>query len=102
ATTTARRRKLLESVGGDKALLEQLTAISHDNTPRLLDEIRGAIARRSANELARSAHALLSSLGAFGAQDALRLGRELEEMGNDNSLDQAQSTFDALEREVET
>jgi PAS domain S-box-containing protein len=92
------REKLLDELDGDEVLLQQMIALFHENTPHLLEDIRGSIARRSSRDLGRSAHALLSSLGTFGAHDAHHLTEQLEadaRLGNYKDTDR---TFAALER----
>jgi DNA-binding response OmpR family regulator len=92
------REELLKQCDGDDELMGRLIALFHENTPRLLDDIRGSIARRSSSDLARSAHALLSSLGAFGANDATHLTRQLETQAHDKDYENTDYTFAALER----
>jgi len=92
------REKLMDELDGDEDLMRQMIALFHENTPRLLDDIRSAIARHSADELARSAHALLSSLGVFGAHDARRLTQQLEAQASQENYENTDQTFAALER----
>jgi signal transduction histidine kinase/DNA-binding response OmpR family regulator/HPt (histidine-containing phosphotransfer) domain-containing protein len=95
------RAKMLDQLNGDEALLQRLIALFHENTPRLLDDIRGSIARREAAGLARSAHALLSSLGAFGAGRAQRLTRELKDTREEKTLREMEGAFPEIERGVD-
>jgi two-component system sensor histidine kinase/response regulator len=92
------REELLEQCDGDDELMGRLIALFHENTPRLLDDIRDSIARRGSSDLARSAHALLSSLGAFGANDARHLTRQLETQAHHEDYEDTDRTFAALER----
>jgi len=94
------REKLLDQLDGDEALMRRLIALFRENTPRLLDDIRGSVARRCSSDLARSAHALLSSLGAFGADDASHLTRQLEAQAHDGDYGHTERTFAFLERET--
>jgi HPt (histidine-containing phosphotransfer) domain-containing protein len=94
------REKLLDQLDGDEALMRRMIALFHENTPRLLDDIRGSVARRGASDLARSAHALLSSLGAFGANEAGCLTRQLETQAHHQDYEHTDRTFAALERET--
>jgi PAS domain S-box-containing protein len=94
------REKLLDELDGDEALMLRMFALFHENTPRLLDDIRGSIARRDGTDLARSAHALLSSLGAFGANKAHRLTQQLETQAHEENYEHTDRTFAALERET--
>jgi HPt (histidine-containing phosphotransfer) domain-containing protein len=81
--------------------MNRMIALFHENTPHLLDDIRGSSARRGASDLAHSAHALLSSLGALGAHDASRLTQQLEAQGLEENYQHTDQTFAALERDGE-
>ena len=91
------RKELLDQFDGDEALLRRLIHIFHEDTPRLLDDLRSSITQRNGAGLARSAHALLSSLGMFGARHALRLTEELENQGREQNYEHTERTFSALE-----
>ena len=80
--------------------MQRMIALFHENAPHLLDDIRGSIARRSSGDLARSAHGLLSSLGAFGANDARQLTQQLEAQALEENYEHSDRTFAALERET--
>ena len=80
--------------------MRRTIALFHETTPQLLDDVRGAIARRSAADLARSAHALLNSLGAFGADEARRLALQLEAQAHHEDYENAHRTLAALERDT--
>ncbi|HMJ04638.1 MAG TPA: response regulator [Chthoniobacterales bacterium] len=67
------RAELLAQCDGDDALMGRLIGLFQENTPRLLEDIRNSVAQRGARDLFRSAHAFRSSLGAFGAKQALHL-----------------------------
>jgi len=94
------REKLLEQIDGDEQLLQRMIALFQQNTPRLIEDIRGAVGRRSSADLARAAHALLSSLGAFGADGARRLTKQLEAQAQAETYADTARTFAALERET--
>ena len=94
------REKLLDQFDGDEALMNQLIALFQQNTPHLLDKIRDSIVRRDAGDLARSAHALISSLGEFGALGASHLTRQLESQAREANYQNSAETFAALERET--
>ena len=94
------REKLLDRLDDDEALMRRMIGLFHTNTPHLLEDIRSSIARRGARDLARSAHALMSSLGAFGADGAHSLTRQLETQAEEENFEHTDSTFAALERET--
>ncbi len=95
------RAQMLEQLDGDEELLQRMVGLFREGTPRLVDDISASILREDAVALTRSAHALLSSLGAFGAKEAQRLTRELEEMGRRNDLQQADKAFAPLQRSTD-
>ena len=94
------REQLLDQFDDDEALLQRMIALFESNTPRLVEDIRGSIARRSADELARAAHALISSVGVFGAREAHRLTLELEELGRRAEFTGVDAIFAQLEAET--
>jgi PAS domain S-box-containing protein len=93
------RATLLDQLDNDEALLQQMLALFSENTPQLLHELGGSIARRDSGELAIAAHKLLSSLGAFGAVRARELALQLEEFGRNERWLDVDAVFGELERE---
>jgi HPt (histidine-containing phosphotransfer) domain-containing protein len=59
--------------------------------------IQRAIAKKDAQKLASSAHALKGSIAIFGAANAVAIVRKLEAMGRSANLLDADSQFRALE-----
>ena len=101
APTSFSKARLLEILDGDEEVLQQLVTLFQENTPGLMEEVRDAVARRHAEDLARTAHALLSSLGALGAEEArqLRPGNRRPRPAPEN-LENIETIFTELEREV--
>jgi two-component system sensor histidine kinase/response regulator len=95
------RGAILARVEGDRDLLQEIVALFLEETPRLLSEIRAAIARRDAAELAVAAHTLKGSVGNFGANRAYDEVLKLEAIGKGGDLAAAQQTYDGLEREID-
>jgi two-component system, sensor histidine kinase and response regulator len=87
-----------DELDGDEMLLRRMISLFQENTPRLLDDIRGSIARRASGDLARSAHALRSSLGTFGAHAAHRLTLQLETQAHQEDYENTDRIFAALVR----
>jgi PAS domain S-box-containing protein len=92
------RKKLLDELDGDQMLMRRMISLFQENTPRLLDDIRSSIARRASGDLARSAHALRSSLGTFGAHHAHRLTLQLETQAQQEDYEDTDRVFAALVR----
>ena len=97
AASIPSREVLLEELDGDESLLQRMIALFHENTPHLLDDIRNSVASHDPVALARAAHALLSSLGAFRAAHAYRLTQQLEAQAHDENHENTERTFLALE-----
>jgi PAS domain S-box-containing protein len=93
------REKLLDQVDDDEAILQKMIALYQQNTPGLMNDVRGSIARQDGGDLTRSAHALLSTFGAFGAMHAHSLAKQLEQLGRDENSTEAALTFRHLEHE---
>ena len=94
------REEFLAQLDGDEELMQQMIALFQENTPRLLDDIGDAIARRSPGDVARSTHALLSSLGVVGAAAARRLTLEVAAHGERGDYGAAGADFAALAGEI--
>ena len=93
------RATLLNQLDDDEVLLRQMLELFAENTPRLLDDLNGSIARRNRGELASSTHKLLSSLGVVGAVRARDLTLQLDELGRNERWKDADVVFGELERE---
>ena len=77
AATLYTAEELLERCDGDAELLGDLVVLFREQTPQLLDVIRGAVASSDAPALAAGAHKLMGSLGAFGAENAHQIVLQL-------------------------
>ncbi len=75
------RELALSRVGGDVELLREIAALFLEEYPRVLEELRAAIARGDAKDLERTAHGLKGSVSNFGARTAVEGARMLESMG---------------------
>jgi two-component system, sensor histidine kinase and response regulator len=93
-------KKLLDNLDGDELLMQRIVRLFDQNTPRLLATLRSAVADLNSAEIARSAHALLSSLGVFGATETCRLTQLLETQALEESFEETAATFAALENEL--
>jgi len=75
------RETFLRRLEGDEVLLQRLIFLFHESTPLAVETIAAAIRARNGPVLASSAHALLSSLGVFGAREASEIATRLEQLG---------------------
>ena len=84
-------------VGGDEELLKEIAVIFLDDYPKVLSEIRAAIANGDARQLEASAHTLKGSVANFGAAAVVASALQLEQMGRTARLEQAAASVGALE-----
>lgn len=87
-----------ETVGGDKKLLLELITVFLDEQAEMIEDIQRAIDEESANDVRRSSHSLKGALTHLGATKAAHLARELEEMGQEKQLVQAQPALATLRK----
>ena len=72
---------VLARVGGDRALLAEISRLFVDDAPRHLERIRQAIDARDAESLRRAAHGLKGAAANFDAEGVVDAARALEEIG---------------------
>ena len=90
----------LERVSGDAALLNELAGLFLDECPKHLTEIRRALDERDAARLARAAHTLKGSVGAFNADGAFDAARRMEEVGRHQDWNRADRAWVDLDGAV--
>jgi signal transduction histidine kinase/CheY-like chemotaxis protein len=91
---------LLNRVGGDKALLRELTSVFEKEYPRLLDHMRKAIDSDDPQGLVEAAHTAQGTLANFSAGPAYHSARELESQTVTDGLFRSGETVDRLEKEI--
>jgi len=91
---------LLERVGGDVDFLQELAGIFREDCPKLLEEIRSAVAAGDAAALERAAHTLKGAIANFGADAAGQAAFHLERLGRAGELQPAREAVGALESEI--
>ena len=71
----------LRTAGNDPALLRAVAQTAREEIPRLVAELRQAIAADDAGRLGRTAHTLAGVVRCFGAQGALDSALQLQSAG---------------------
>ncbi len=94
------REELLERVGGDRDLLAEIIEAFREDCPAQLARVRAAVRGRDAEGLYHAAHALKGAVANFAAATVKERALELETMGREARLDQAELTLSLLEQEV--
>jgi two-component system, sensor histidine kinase and response regulator len=83
------------------SLLAQLIEVFLENTPTLLRDLRKALAKGAAPELARVAHTLKGSCSNFGAHRLRSACMRLEQLAETGSLDGAEILLQEIEKTFE-
>ena len=96
----ADRAMALAGLDGDEDLLREIAGLFFDDAPRLLGEIKGAVAAGDAARAWRAAHSLKGSVGNFGAPAAMRLALDVEQQGRAGNLAAMARSLPQLEAEL--
>ena len=91
------RQDLLDRVGGDTELADELLELFRDEMVELRDRVIEAVARGDASELAASAHGLKGSSANVGAVGIQAVAHELEQAGRSRSLEGAGAACERLD-----
>jgi HPt (histidine-containing phosphotransfer) domain-containing protein len=91
------RDAVLDRLGGDEALLREITEIFLAEYPALIAGIRQAIQRSDATQLEHCAHTLKGSVSNFGVDVATNAAYQLELLGRRHRLEEAPEALQALE-----
>ena len=94
------KASLLDRVEGDTELLAEIVALFLEDSPRLLDDVRHAVAAGDAPALKRAAHTLKGAASNFSAAGVVKASAELEAMGRAGSLAGSVAAKDRLEGEL--
>ncbi|MFZ0636057.1 MAG: response regulator [Candidatus Acidiferrales bacterium] len=93
--------KTLEHVAGDRDLLCELIGLFETECPRLVEEIRAAVASKTAKSLEVGAHTLKGAASNFAAGPVAAAAKELEMMGRNGEFANAPEVVVRLEREAQ-
>jgi PAS domain S-box-containing protein len=88
-------------VDGEESILGKLIDIFIENTPRVLEEARTAVANRMSPQLERAAHSLKGSCSNFGAERMRAACEKLEALARVGDLEHAEELIAQAEKEFE-
>ncbi len=94
------KTEALDRLGGDEDLFRELCQIFSEESPKLLEKLRRALADGDPEAVKRTAHSLKGEVSYLGAGRASQAARQLEEMGQAGDLSKAGPILAALEREL--
>jgi signal transduction histidine kinase/CheY-like chemotaxis protein/HPt (histidine-containing phosphotransfer) domain-containing protein len=93
--------EVLARVGGDRALLAEISRLFVDDAPMHLKKIREAIDARDGESLRRAAHGLKGAAANFDAEGVVSAARSLEEIGRTGDFEGEDAAWRALEVETD-
>jgi len=80
------RAKVIENLGGDERLLDEIAGVFIAGWPDSLTRLRTALAVADADEVRSAAHAIKGSIANFSAGRAVEAARQLEMTGKAGDL----------------
>jgi CheY-like chemotaxis protein/anti-sigma regulatory factor (Ser/Thr protein kinase) len=92
--------KILEGLGGDRELLEEVLGLFLEDSERLFQEMQSAVARNDAGALTRSAHALKGSIANLSSGAAYIYAGELENIGKKGRTNSSPELIGKFEHEL--
>ncbi len=94
------REALWHRVGGDSGLLREIIDLFIEEAPRLVAEVRAALARHDSPAALRSAHRLRGAAGDLAALRIVALAAQLESRGRQDQWEDAPVFCQALDNEI--
>jgi HPt (histidine-containing phosphotransfer) domain-containing protein len=94
------RAAAVEQLGGDEGIFAEIASLFLEDAPRLLAQLRTAVADGDAAEVHRTAHGLKGATGYVGGVPAAAAAQRLEAIGAVGDLTGAPAALLALEAEI--
>jgi HPt (histidine-containing phosphotransfer) domain-containing protein len=96
------RDAALGRVGGDLDLLREIAVLFADECPRVLQELRNALANGDAPAIGRAAHGLKGSAANFGAVSAVDAAIRIEQSARAGRIDEVHPLVELLDQTLNT
>lgn len=87
---------VLERLGGDEELLQEVAQLFLEEYPTLMSEMRSAAQGGDAHRLERAAHSLKGSIANFGVEPAVQAALNVENIGRSGDLTNAVNAYEQL------
>jgi len=87
----------LKQMSGEDFINELLDTFL-DDAPKLIDQLKSALAAKDADSFRRAAHSLKSNAATFGARRLSDLAKQLEMLGKEDKLADTGDRISALEQ----
>ena len=95
------REEMLERLGGDNKLLDEVLQVFLEECPKMLEELRGAVDGGDPTLVHRAAHSMTGALLNISAAPAAAEAKQLELLGSEERLAESASVLERLEQEIE-
>ena len=95
------RAEVLDRLGGDQELLEELCQIFLKESPKLMDRLRQGMTNGDAEAVQRAAHSLKGEVSYLSAAGATQAARRLEDLGHESNLSAVSEAVRVMERELD-
>jgi CheY-like chemotaxis protein len=91
---------LRRRIGNDEELFRELIALFQEDGPRMLEQVREAVAAGDAAAVERAAHLLKGSACNFAADEVVCAARRMEDLGRAGDLSEAAGALRSLEESL--
>ncbi len=91
----------LKQMSGDDFINELIDTFLED-APKMITEIKSALAANNADTFRRAAHSMKSNAATFGASQLAALAKELEMLGKENKLNETGDRLKSLDEAYES
>jgi HPt (histidine-containing phosphotransfer) domain-containing protein len=92
---------LIKSFENDQGLFKELVEIFLNDSPQMLNNLRESLKSTDAKTFKRTAHSLKGMLRNFQAESAAETAYELEQIGEQGRLDEADHIIDSLAAQLD-
>jgi len=94
------RAALLSRLEGDASLLSEIVDLFLETAPRLMRDLKQALASKDPGRLERAAHTLKGAVANFGARPAFEAAFKMEQHGQRGDLAAARKAWVSVEKEM--
>ena len=94
------RKGMMAMLGGNAGLLSEVVATFVEETPRMIADVREAVAGKDPYRVRFAAHSLRGALLTVSAEPAAAVANRLEQLGAQGDLANAEQELSELEAEL--
>ena len=95
------REEMLERLGGDTVLLDDVLVVFLEECSKMFEEVRGAVDEGDPKRVHRAAHSMKGALVNISAGPAAAAAKQLELLGNEERLAEGTPVLERLQQEIE-